>query len=103
MPEFYRVIFTKRAADDLEGVFQYISLRSPDAATNAISELVEAIDSLNLFPHRYPVIEQSARLQPETRTMPVPPYVIYYRVLETQKAVRILTVSHGARARPTDI
>jgi addiction module RelE/StbE family toxin len=102
MPDTYRIIFTKRAADDLEGIFRYISQRSPGAARSVISELVDAIDSLDQFPHRYPVIEQSARTRPETRTMPVPPYVIYYRVLENQKAVRVITVRHGARLPPSD-
>jgi plasmid stabilization system protein ParE len=32
--------------------------------------------------------------------MPVPPFVIYYRVLEAERIVEVLTVRHGARRQP---
>jgi plasmid stabilization system protein ParE len=35
--------------------------------------------------------------------MPVTPYLIYYRVLDSQQAVRVLTVRHGAQRRPDPI
>jgi plasmid stabilization system protein ParE len=32
--------------------------------------------------------------------MAAPPYIIYYRVLEDQKVVQILTIRHGSRRQP---
>lgn len=103
MPDEYRVIFTRRAASDLEGIFRYIARQSPDNAPAVIAKLVDAIDSLGQLPHRYRVIEQGSRVRANTRMMPVSPYLIYYRVLDPQRAVRILTVRHSAQERPDAI
>jgi plasmid stabilization system protein ParE len=32
--------------------------------------------------------------------MPVPPFIIYHRVLESERIVEVLTVRHGARRQP---
>lgn len=100
MPDIYHVGFTRRAASDLEGIFRYISNRSPGNAPKVIKRLVDAIDSLAQLPHRYRKIERHPRSRPETGMMPVSPYLIYYRVLEPQQAVRVITVRHGAQRQP---
>ena len=81
MPDTYRVIFTKRASSDLEGIFKYINERSPENAPEAIRAIVDAIDSLELFPQRYPAVALQPRVRRETRRMPVGSYLIYYRIL----------------------
>ena len=100
-PQRYHVLFTKRAAADLEGIFRYISSHSPQNASGMIRRIADAIDSLETFPHRYPTIEPHRRTRPQTRMMPVGSYLVYYRVLENQQAVRLITVQHGARQRPS--
>lgn len=100
MPDNYHVIFTRRAAADLEGIFKYIAHDSPRNASRVITKLVDAIDSLGQLPHRYRVIKQHHRIRDGIRMMPVSPYLLYYRVLDPQRAVRIITIRHGARKRP---
>ena len=100
-PQQYHVLFTERAAADLEGIFRYIAFQSPQNASGMIQRIADAIDSLEMFPHRYPTIEPHPRSRPQTRMMPVGSYLVYYRVLENQQAVRVITVRHGARQRPS--
>lgn len=100
MPVNYRVLFSKQAAADLEEIFRYVNERSEANAPKLIGELVHAIDSLSMFPHRYRVIHPHQRTRSETRMMVVGSYLIYYRILESKQAVRIITVRHAARRRP---
>lgn len=103
MPATYAILFTKRAATDLDAIFSYISRQSPASAAPFIRKLVDAIDSLAIFPRRYRLIYPHLRTRRGTRMMVVWPYLIYYRILEDQRAVRIITVRHGARRRPKNL
>jgi plasmid stabilization system protein ParE len=55
MPAQYTVRITPAALKDLRSIFDYISTtkESPQNATKMIRTLLDAIDRLELFPHRY--------------------------------------------------
>lgn len=53
MPEVYRIIYTRDAADDLEEIFEYIVQSSPQNAQKVADEIVQSIDDLKTFPHRF--------------------------------------------------
>jgi plasmid stabilization system protein ParE len=65
-----------------------------------VERLFEAIEALEFLPYRYKVHQVNKQPERVIRSMPVPPYVVYYRILETAGVVRILTVRHGARRKP---
>lgn len=90
----------RRASADLDAIFRYIEKDSPQNAVSVIEELLDAIDSLEQLPHRYRVLEGEPRARSQTRVMPVSPFLVYYRVLDDQRAVRLITVRHGARRQP---
>lgn len=96
----YRVIITPRAEGDLEGIHRYIAQDSPDNATGMITRILDAFEPLKLFPHRTVAERRRPGLRHPVRTLPVPPYIIYFRVLDEDRVVRILHVRHGARQRP---
>lgn len=100
MPERYRVIVSARTSADLHAIHQYIEQDSPQNAAAVVAELLDAIDSLERFPTRFPVHSSGRRLSATVRRMPVPPYLIYYRVVQRQLAVEIITVRHGKRRQP---
>jgi toxin ParE1/3/4 len=100
MPETYRVRITPSALKDLEGIFDYIATDSPQNAAGMIRKLIDAIDSLDLLPYRYDVPRTGSPRNRQTRSMPVRPYLVRYRVEERNKAVYILRIRHGARRRP---
>lgn len=97
MPDTYRVIYTRQAANQLEDVFEYIANDSPQNAAGMIRRLLEAIESLHALPHRYPLIEKNAALAGPIRSMPVRPYLVRYLIDESKATVTIVSIRHGAR------
>lgn len=87
-----RLVFTRAAASDLDGIIDYIALDSPAAAEKVFRAIVAATERLTDFPDMGHV----GRL-PDTREIPVAgfPYLIVYQV--AAETVTILAVFHGAR------
>ena len=96
----YHVILSTRAVADLQTIHPAIERESPQNAATVLSSLVDAIDSLQYLPRRYPIYQGRRRPSDAVRRMPVPPYLIYYRIDERRQAVEIVTVRHGARRQP---
>ncbi len=97
MARDYRVIVSPEAFGNMDGVIDYIALQSPANAAKVIDRLWDAMQGLKALPHRYGVV--SARRQPKraVRRMTVAPYLVYYRVDDAARVVRILTVRHGSQ------
>jgi addiction module RelE/StbE family toxin len=100
MPDTYRIRITPRALSNLEEIFAVISRDSPQNAAGMIRQLLDAIDSLEILPHRFDVPRTGKPRGRNVRSMPVRPYLVRYRIDDKQKAVYILRVRHGARRRP---
>jgi plasmid stabilization system protein ParE len=100
MHELYRIIISPEASADLESIHAYIAQDSPAGAARMVERILAAIDTLKSFPHRTLAEHVSARLRGPVRSLSVRPYVVYFRTLEDERVVRILTVRHGARRRP---
>lgn len=96
----YRIVLSKRVASDLESIFRHISKESPAHAPVSISKILDACGSLRLFPHHNVVEGQSPRSKHPVRSLPVGSYVVFFRVIESQRAVRVIHVRHGAGRRP---
>lgn len=97
----FRIIITPRAAADLEEIRDYIAERSPQSAPTMIGRLLDALEPLKRFPHGT-VVEQRRHdlLRQPVRSLVVKPYVIFFRVIDDERVVRVLRVRHGARRRP---
>ena len=100
MPQQYRVLIMPEAAADLARIFDYIEQESPQNAPAVIEGIINAIDSLAQFPHRYKIHRSTRDVDRVVRSMPVPPHIVYYRVIEQHAVVRVLTVRHGAQRQP---
>lgn len=87
-----RLVFTRAAAADLDGIIDYIALDSPAAAENVFRAIVATTERLTNFPE----IGHVGRL-PDTREILVAglPYLIIYKV--AAETVTILAVFHSAR------
>jgi len=95
MPDQYRVILSGEALENLEQIFDYISKDSVANAAKVVDRLIREAESLEIFPHRYAVDQRGRKLPFEVRLMPVPPYRVIYRIIESPRAVRVLTIRHG--------
>jgi toxin ParE1/3/4 len=87
-----KVVFSPRAARDLEEIGDYIAADHPPRAVTFVQDIRRRCDRLGKFP-------LSARpfpeLGPEAHIMPYGNYVILYRALTSE--VSIERVVHGAR------
>lgn len=100
MQPIYDVRITAEASGDLLDIYNYIRSDSEQNASQMLERLLHAIDALEHLPYRYKRHRRGGRGRDEVRSMPVPPYVVYYRVVEADRVVRVLTVRHGARRKP---
>ena len=96
----YRVRMTTRASNDIMAICGYIERDSPQNAAGVARELIDAIDSLDLFPQRYKVHERRRDPSKTVHSMPVPPFIVYYRVRDSEQVVEVIAVLHGARRQP---
>jgi plasmid stabilization system protein ParE len=97
MPDKFRIIMRKQAATDLEKIFTTIARSSPQSAPEFIERILDAVDGLEIFPHRNVVEGQKPNKRGPVRSLPVPPYLVFFRVVDSQRIVRILRIRHGAR------
>jgi toxin ParE1/3/4 len=85
------VVWTDPAVDDLQAIKSYIAAMNPGAAQRVAQALLEAGESLSVFPMR-------GRPSGGVRQfVAVTPYVMRYRVRPGE--VVILRVRHGRRRR----
>jgi plasmid stabilization system protein ParE len=100
VPQQYRLILSKRVASDLDAIFNRIAKDSPPNASAFVGRILDAFSGLRIFPHRTVVEGQSPKARNPVRSLAVDSYIVFFRVLDKQEAVRILQVRHGARQRP---
>jgi toxin ParE1/3/4 len=94
----FKIVFTKPAIADLEGLVAFIASDNPQAAERFGNEIIAKAEKLDEFP-------LPGRVVPEFKIENIReiihrPYRIVYRVREERKLIEILRVWHGARGIP---
>ena len=95
----YQIIISPVAAADLEAIYEFVARDSPGNASILVERILNAIERLGSFPHRTVAVPRRDTKR-SVRSLPMQPYVVYFRVDDPSKTVRILTVRHGARRKP---
>jgi toxin ParE1/3/4 len=92
-----QIRWAPKAADALEGIFDYISRDNPAAAQRVAQTIYEGAARLGAFPGsgRRGRVEGTREL-----SLPPLPFIVVYRVLERALAVEIVNVIHGAQRWP---
>jgi plasmid stabilization system protein ParE len=85
---------------DLQAIYDYISSASAEHARRMVKRLLDGIEKLCEFPHRTVLQHQNRKLNHPVRSLPIRPYIVYFRVIDQEQIVRVLTIRHGARRRP---
>lgn len=90
-----RVRWTTDAADDLEGICDYIAQNRPESAQRVAQSVVERIGTLKTFPH----LGRLGRVH-GTRELAFPPlpFLAIYEIREEQ--IVVLRILHGAQRWP---
>jgi plasmid stabilization system protein ParE len=96
----YRINIQPRALNEINSICSYIERSSPQNAMVVARRIRDAIDSLDIFPHRYKVYRSHRDANARIRAMSVWPFIIYYRVSDSSALVEIIAVIHGARVQP---
>lgn len=96
----YRVILSSRVAGELEAIFAYVAQQSPQNAGLVVHRVLEALDSLKTMPRRFSIERRARRPGYDVHRMVVLTFRVFYRIVEAQKVVRVLSIRHGAQRRP---
>jgi plasmid stabilization system protein ParE len=99
MEQRWRIVMSPESGGDLEAIYQRIARDSALNAQQMCKRILEAIEGLAILPFRAVYQRTSKKLNMPVRALPVPPFVIYFRVVEAENIVNILTIRHGARRR----
>jgi plasmid stabilization system protein ParE len=94
----FKVIWTPRGLDTLRQAVEFIAERNPTAAGKMGRAILRKAGLLAQQPRLGHVFHELGR--DDVRETASPPYRIVYRVLDSEQAVFILTVWHGARLEP---
>jgi plasmid stabilization system protein ParE len=89
----YRVIISRPALRDLGAIARYIAQDNQDAALRVGEELITLAESLATMPRR----GGEFRARPGVRRLVSAPYLVNYRIDETQRVVYVLRFWHAKR------
>jgi toxin ParE1/3/4 len=89
----YRVILSRPALRDLGDIARYIAQDNPAAAQHVGLELIALAESLAVMPRR----GGQLRARPGVRRLVCDPYLVTYRIDETQQVVYIMRFWHAKR------
>jgi plasmid stabilization system protein ParE len=96
----YHVELTVRAARDLDYLYQQVHASESLTAARWYNGLEKAIYTLERFPRRCPLAPEARKAQRPVRHLlyGTKPHVyrVLYEIDEPGKAVRVLTIRHGA-------
>jgi toxin ParE1/3/4 len=96
----YRVELTVRAAHDLSHLFEEINARESAAAARWYNGLEKAVYTLERLPRRCPIAPESRKAKRSLRHLlygkKPHTYRVIFEVDEPHRAVRVLTIRHGA-------
>ena len=97
MTPAYQLVVTRRATCDLSKLHGHTAGPLPPGASGLVRKVFAAFDSLCQVPHRTVVFPQPPDRRPPVRSLPVPPYMIYFRAYDDRKLVVVSRVRHRAR------
>jgi len=91
----YKVIISQTAESDIRSILDYIRRDKPQAATSFGNRLIEAIESLSVFPKRGWAVRELSQAGADYRQIVVGRYRIIFDI--EGALVRVHRVFHGAR------
>lgn len=94
-----RLVWTRKASNQLDSIFEYISLDSPVYALRFIEKIIERAELVANQPNSGRIVPELKRS--DIREVFVHPYRIIYLVEDS--SIEILSIIHGARLLPNKV
>lgn len=88
------IFFSPRARQDLEEIGDYIAQESRAHARRFVAKLLAQCELISRAPLSYPI---RADLAADLRMAAIARYLIFFRVMDEKRTVRIERVLHSAR------
>ncbi len=96
MEQKARVVYSKKASEDIAGIALYIIEKGyPQTAMRFMNKLFDFGDSLSIFPYKYPICRNHIFKALMLRCAPFKNYLFVYSY--DGQIVHILRVMHGSR------
>lgn len=95
----YKVLVSRRYHQDLKSILGYMihDLKAPIAASNFLNVLEETVQSLQEMPYRFELVKDETLKQQGYRKYSVKNYLLFYKILENEKVIRIYRLIYGKR------
>lgn len=95
----YEIIYTKEAEQDLVNIYRYIAinLSVPETSKKQIDRIMDIIKTLDELPLRHKLYQHESWHNEGLRVLPVDNYLVFYIVIEEEKAVAIVRIMYGGR------
>jgi len=95
----YKVLMTQSAAEDLQGITDYIAneLREPAIAKKLVGRIREAVMSLAELPTRHALVADERLAVQRIRKTVVDNYIIFYALSEKAATVTVIRILYGRR------
>ncbi len=93
----YRIAYTLRAKSDLLNIYSHIAQDSPDSAEGMLERILYSVELLSHFPRRQKACRSGGQLKGDVFSLPIWPYVVFFRISEDEATVHIVHIRHGAR------
>ncbi len=105
MMDSYSIHYTYDALQDLEDIYDYISLElgAHGVAVAQIKRIRDEIRSLSAFPKRYKAVEWEPWSSQGMRQLPVDNFIIFYIVGEEMATIDVVRIIYGKRDIPNII
>jgi toxin ParE1/3/4 len=95
----YSLLFTPLADDDIDQIYQYITveLSAGIAADNLLEQLELQIMHLREFPYSHAEVSDMPLKGKGYRMLPVKNYFVFYKISEADKKVIIMRIIYNGR------
>ena len=93
------ILYSARAKEDLESIYEYIAydLYEPDTAADQVRAIMNAISNLDEMPMKYRQYDVEPWASKGMRIISVGNYVILYLQEENSNEVNIVRIMYGGR------
>jgi len=89
----YKLIFLKRAEKDLDNISKYKAGFYPGTAIRFVDEVDRYRDIIEENPYAFPVYQYN----PRYRRAVIMDYLLFYKVFDKSRKVKVYRVLHGKR------
>jgi toxin ParE1/3/4 len=95
----WKILYSARAKEDLESIYEYIAydLYEPDTAADQVRAIMNSISNLDEMPMKYRQYDVEPWASKGMRIISVGNYVILYLPEENSNEVNIVRIMYGGR------